>query len=128
MKCPYADTRVFATSVPQGHVEKCCGFFVATMRLGHHGGLCSRSKQRFAAPSAKDEESSLLTVPEQRVMRAFRRFLVRPGEMLCFYGPELKRYSPALRQLTEKEYLVKEQFKGAYSLTKSGFVAMKTCD
>jgi len=47
--------------------------------------------------------------------------------MLCFYGPELKRYSPALKQLTEKDYLVKEQFKGAYSLTRSGFHEMKKC-
>lgn len=51
-----------------------------------------------------------------------------PGRMLCFYGPDLKRYQAALRQLTEKKLLNKEKFKGGYSLTQSGYVAMKACD
>jgi hypothetical protein len=50
-----------------------------------------------------------------------------PGQMLCFYGPTLKKHRPALKQLTEKELLVKEQFEGGYSLTRSGFAAMKDC-
>ena len=48
--------------------------------------------------------------------------------MLCFFGPDLERYRPALLKLTEKDLLVKEQFKGAYSLTYAGFEAMMTCD
>jgi hypothetical protein len=70
----------------------------------------------------------LLTEEEQRVLQTFRRFLMTPGQMLCFYGPNLKRSRVALRQLTEKEMLIKEHFEGAYSLTASGFAAMKSCE
>ena len=48
--------------------------------------------------------------------------------MLCFFGPNLEKHKGALQRLTEKDFLVKEQFKGAYSLTDAGFEAMKTCD
>jgi hypothetical protein len=47
--------------------------------------------------------------------------------MLCFFGPDLERNKAALQRLTERDLLVKEQFKGAYSLTRAGFEAMKTC-
>jgi hypothetical protein len=70
----------------------------------------------------------MLTTGEQRVLRTFRRFLMTPGQMLCFYGPNLKQNRTALQQLIDKELLVKEQFKGAYSLTEEGFVAMNDCD
>jgi hypothetical protein len=71
---------------------------------------------------------SWLSKSEQRVLRAFRQFLITPGQMLCFYGPNLKKYQPALNQLTEKDMLVKERFSGGYSLTKSGYAAMKACE
>lgn len=48
--------------------------------------------------------------------------------MLCFFGPNLEKHKNALQQLTEKDFLIKEQFKGAYCLTNAGFEAMKTCD
>jgi hypothetical protein len=47
--------------------------------------------------------------------------------MLCFYGPDLEKHKAALRSLTEKKLLVKERFKGGYSLTRAGFAAMKSC-
>jgi hypothetical protein len=47
--------------------------------------------------------------------------------MLCFDGPEFRKHKPALRLLTEKGFLVKEKFDGGYSLTHTGFAAMKTC-
>ena len=72
-------------------------------------------------------EFVLLTKPEQNALRAFHKFLVTPGEMLCFFGPDLDRHKAALQKLTEKEFLVKERFKGGYSLTEAGFVAMKEC-
>ena len=50
-----------------------------------------------------------------------------PGQMLCFFGPDLERHKKALQAMTDKDLLVKEQFKGAYSLTQAGFEAMKTC-
>ena len=71
------------------------------------------------------QESLSFTKSEQSVLKTFREFLMRPGQMLCFYGPELERYRNALKQLTERKLLVKERFKGAYSLTSNGFLAMK---
>jgi hypothetical protein len=70
----------------------------------------------------------LLSTAEQRVLRTFRRYLITPGQMLCFYGPNLKQNKSALDQLTDKDLLVKEKFKGAYTLTSSGFAAMNECD
>lgn len=67
----------------------------------------------------------MLTTSEQRVLQTFRKFLITPGQMLCFCGPTLKKHRSALKQLTDKEMLVKEQFEGGYSLTASGFAAMK---
>ena len=69
----------------------------------------------------------MLTTNEQRVLQTFRKFRVPAGKMLCFYGPTLKRHKAALRQLTEKELLIKEQFEGGYSLTATGFAAMRSC-
>ncbi len=68
----------------------------------------------------------LLTKPEQRVLLTFRQYLITPGQILCFYGPNLKKHQPALRELTRKEMLVKERFEGAYSLTNSGYHAMRS--
>jgi len=48
-----------------------------------------------------------------------------PGQMLCFSGPNLERDTAALHQLTDKKLLVKEKFKGGFSLTQAGFAAMK---
>ncbi len=72
-------------------------------------------------------ERTSLSTSEQRVLRSFRQFRVAPGQMLCFYGPNLKQFEPALQQLTEKALVVQEQFKGGYSLTQAGFLAMKGC-
>ena len=67
----------------------------------------------------------MLSKAEQRVFDIFREYLMTPGKMLCFSGPSLERDRPALQLLTEKKLLVKEKFKGGYSLTSSGFVAMR---
>lgn len=66
----------------------------------------------------------LLSKPEQRVLRTFQDYLVTPGKMLCFCGPDLKKHRNALRTLTEKDFLVKERFQGGYSLTREGYGAM----
>ena len=65
---------------------------------------------------------------ERSVFRIFRQFLMAPGQMLCFYGPNLSKYETALRELTERGLLVKEKFHGAYSLTHDGFAAMKDAE
>jgi len=70
----------------------------------------------------------LLSTSEQRVLRTFRKFLITPGEMLCFSGPNLEQDKAALELLSDKDLLSKEKFKGGYSLTQSGFAAMKACE
>ncbi len=51
-----------------------------------------------------------------------------PGQMLCFDGPNLKQDKATLELLTDRELLVKEKFKGGYSLTQAGFAAMNDCE
>ena len=70
---------------------------------------------------------SLLTPSEKKALYTFQQYLITPGTMLCFYGPDLEKHKSALQKLTDKELLVKERFNGAYSLTHAGFEAMKTC-
>ena len=74
------------------------------------------------------EEEIVLTTAEQRVMRTFRRFLMTPGQMHCFYGPNLKQNLTTLERLTDREFLVKEKFQGGYSLTLEGYAAMNSCE
>ena len=89
-------------------------------------GVCCPSR-----PYAKAiivEEEIVLTTAEQRVMRTFRRFLMTPGQMLCFYGPNLKQNLTTLERLTDRDFLVKEKFQGGYSLTLEGYAAMNSCE
>ena len=73
------------------------------------------------------EETLALSNAEQRVLRNFRRFLMTPGQMLCFCGPNLKQNRATLQQLSDRGLLIKEDFEGGYSLTRDGFAAMKSC-
>ena len=66
----------------------------------------------------------MLSTSEQRVLRTFKQFLITPGQMLCFYGPNLELSNAALELLIDKDLLVKEKFKDGYSLTRAGFAAM----
>lgn len=70
----------------------------------------------------------MLTSSEKKVLRTFQQYMVTPGKMLCFFGPNLEKYQAALQQLTDRDLLVKEQFKGAYSMTLAGAKAMRNCD
>ena len=45
--------------------------------------------------------------------------------MLCFNSQQVKSYRNAFGLLIQKDYLVREDFSGAYSLTADGFAAMK---
>lgn len=68
----------------------------------------------------------MLTKTETELLRVFREYLVRPGEMLCFQGPLFVKHRSALKQLTQRKLITKERFDGGYSLTSEGFAAMKT--
>lgn len=67
----------------------------------------------------------MLSNSEKRVLRTYREYHIRPGQMLCFSGQDLERHRTTLEQMSDKELLVKETFKGGYSLTQAGFSAMK---
>ena len=67
----------------------------------------------------------MLSSSEQRVLRTFSQFLMTPGQMLCISGPELERDRATLELLIKKQVLVKEKVKGGYSLTETGYAAMK---
>ena len=70
----------------------------------------------------------MLSKKEISVLRTFRTYLISPGKMLCFFGPNLEKHRNALNSLTERQFLIKERFTGAYSLTQEGFDAMKACE
>jgi hypothetical protein len=48
---------------------------------------------------------------EKSEFQKFRQFMMTPGQMLCFSGPDLDRHRSALHALIEKNLLDQEQFK-----------------
>lgn len=62
---------------------------------------------------------------DHELFATFRRFLMSPGQMLCFAGPDLAYFRDALSRLTESGHLVAEAFPGGYSLTHKGFSVMR---
>ena len=69
----------------------------------------------------------MLSPKEERVLLTYREYRITPGQMLCFSGQDLERHGKTLELMSTKELLVKESFKGGYSLTEAGFSAMKSC-
>lgn len=67
----------------------------------------------------------MLSTSEQRVLHTFRQYLMTPNKMLCFYGQDLEQLSHALDSLIDKQLLIREGFKGAYSLTSEGYAQMQ---
>lgn len=76
-------------------------------------------------PNDTAQQQPAMSPAEQRVLNVFRKYLVTPGQMLCFYGADLAQHRAGISQLIDKELLVAERFKGGYSLTDAGFAAMK---
>lgn len=72
--------------------------------------------------------SDSISPRERQVLHTFNEFLMTPRQMLCFSGPEHERHVDALETMVEKDLLVEEGFAGGYSLTESGFEAMKACE
>lgn len=70
--------------------------------------------------------AGMLSKTDLAVLDVFRRYLVAPGEMLCFHGKWFDEHSGSLHHLTVEKLLTREQFKGGYSLTKAGFAAMQS--
>jgi hypothetical protein len=70
----------------------------------------------------------MLSLTDQIVLDTFRRYLVTPGEMLCFHGQWLDDHKDSLRHLTARKLITKEQFSGGYSLTRAGFAVIQKAD
>ncbi len=97
-----------------------------------------KRKQRKDTPTADmpegsfdetaDESSSDFSKSELRVFDAFRKYLMTPGQMLCFNAQDIDSMRNALETLIEQGMLISEGSKGAYSLTREGFEAMKSLD
>jgi hypothetical protein len=71
--------------------------------------------------------TNALSNPEQKALGQFRDYLMTPNQMLCFSGPNLDTNRAALESLADKDLLARERPKGAYSLTNSGYSAMRAC-
>lgn len=71
-----------------------------------------------------ENERVLFSGLEKSVLLRFSQYLMTPGKMLCFSGPDLARHRRALQALAERKFLEKEDFKGGYSLTQAGFRTM----
>jgi len=86
-----------------------------------------RAKKKQQGDDARPPGGSpaLLSAEERSVLRVFRNYLMTPGQMFCFGNSELESLHAPLAQLMEKGMLNSEKPKGGYSLTHSGFLAMK---
>lgn len=64
---------------------------------------------------------------ETAVLRLFRTYQMGPNQILCLHAGLFKSdrqdFSKAVRSLMERDMLVKEHFRDAYSLTTRGYVA-----
>ncbi len=70
----------------------------------------------------------MYSASERNVLKVFRNYQVTPGQLLCFNGPNLHKHQAALKRMAAKKLLIKERFKGAYSLTPAGYAAMEDCE
>ncbi len=65
-----------------------------------------------------------LTVGEINILAVFRKYLMTPGRMLCLNNTDIGTMKRSLDKLIASGLLIPEDFKGSYSLTRSGFQAM----
>ena len=85
----------------------------------------AKKKQGPLERSDRDAAQPTFTAEEHSILNVFRKYLMTPGEMLCIGNPDLNRYAQSLARLVDRGLLVAEKRRGGYSLTESGFAAMK---
>lgn len=78
----------------------------------------------LAATVAAGETRLQLTAGEINILAVFRKYLMTPGRMLCLNNTDIGTMKRSLEKLTAAGLLIPEDFKGSYSLTRSGFKAM----
>ena len=69
----------------------------------------------------------MLSTPEQKVLLTFREYRMSPEQMLCFSGIDFEQKRAAINVLVDKKLLIRERFRGGFSLTMAGYKAMHTC-
>ena len=86
-----------------------------------------RARKKHMAEDAGESNKSYsaLSPAEQSVLGVFKNYLLTPGKMFCFGSSDLEVFDAPLEQLIDKGLLIVEKPKGGYSLTQTGFRAMK---
>lgn len=82
-------------------------------------------REQRQSQAAFNQSLAEVTDDQTRVLSIFRRYLMTAGKMLCLSGNELDTNRDCLERLVGEGLLIAETFKGGYSLTPSGFEAMK---
>ncbi len=79
-----------------------------------------------SAPATVSVAGSLLQLSagEVNILAVFRKYLMTPGRMLCLNNTDIGSMKRSLDRLIAAGLLIPEDFKGSYSLTRSGFNAM----
>lgn len=88
-------------------------------------GAQTSTANRASASVAASENSLQLSVGELNILTVFRKYLMTPGRMLCLNNTDIGTMKRSLDKLIAAGLLIPEDFKGSYSLTRSGFNAMK---
>jgi hypothetical protein len=78
----------------------------------------------MAATIGVDGGEVQLTVGEVNILAVFKKYLMTPGRMLCLNNTEIGTMKRSLDKLIAAGLLTPEDFKGSYSLTRSGFNVM----
>ena len=65
-----------------------------------------------------------LSAGEVNILGVFKKYLMTPGRMLCLNNTDIGTMKRSLDKLIAAGLLIPEDFKGSYSLTRSGFNVM----
>jgi hypothetical protein len=89
----------------------------------------NRERKKTETPSLVTEEEIMLrrehlSEGEEHVLAMFRKYLMTPGKMLCLSTADILAMKKSLDKLVSAGLLIPEEFKGGYSLTRSGYDAM----
>ena len=83
------------------------------------------AKRQRAVEKQQNQDPQQLSDGELHVLAMFRKYLMSPGKMLCFSSQDLTSMKKSVDKLIQAGLLVSEDFKGGYSLTRSGYAAMR---
>lgn len=88
-------------------------------------GSPSATEANGAAATISVEGSEVqLSAGEVNILGVFKKYLMTPGRMLCLNNTDIGTMKRSLDKLIAAGLLIPEDFKGSYSLTRSGFNVM----